>query len=83
MKESAESISVFFCLLELRRVLPFVCVPTPVLFRPSRFSVYPRSSKSMLSSPNYQESFNPRLGQNHLCIVLPLVRLNLSSRGAI
>jgi hypothetical protein len=44
---------------------------------------YPRSSKSMLSSPNYLESFNRRLEQNRLCIVLPPVRLDLSSRGAI
>jgi len=72
-----------FCLLQLRRVLPFVCVPILALFRPSRFSVYPRFSKSTLSSPNYLESFNRRLEQNRLCIVFPLVSLSLSSRGAI
>jgi hypothetical protein len=55
IRESVESISVFFCLLQLRRVLPFcLCTNSRLIAaRPSRFSVYPRSSKSMLSSPNY------------------------------
>jgi hypothetical protein len=76
---SGVNISNFFCLPQLRRVLPFVCVPILALLRldrcGSRF-IYVLQNLCSLDRITL-ESFNRRLEQKHLCIALPFVRIHL------
>jgi hypothetical protein len=85
IRESAESISIFFVYFSFGMFFPFVCVPILALLQPDRrVSRYIHVLQNLCSLRRITlASFNRRLEQKHLCIVLPIVRLHLSSRGAI